>query len=72
MEELNELYRRTQTKPISVTQIIDELKETYFPSPKQLRWAEVRHKMDELGKKYGFDPRTMKGIDFKTGELNCL
>lgn len=33
-------------------------------------WDEVRAKMDELGKKYGFDPRQMKGISSKTGEVS--
>ena len=34
-----------------------------------MAWDDVRHKMDELGKKYGFDPKLMKGINFKTGEV---
>jgi hypothetical protein len=29
----------------------------------------VREKMEQLGKKYGFDPKQMKGISPKTGEV---
>lgn len=32
-------------------------------------WDRVREKMDELGKKYGFNPKSMRGIDKKTGEV---
>lgn len=32
-------------------------------------WGRVRRKMDELGVKYGFDPRKMQGINKKTGEV---
>lgn len=33
-----------------------------------LAWNDVRRKMDELGKKYGFDPSKM-GINAETGEV---
>ena len=32
-------------------------------------WNEVRAFMQELGKKYGFDPGYIKGIDANTGEI---
>ena len=32
-------------------------------------WSRVRGKMDELGKKYGFDPKKMKGFNRETGEI---
>lgn len=35
-------------------------------------WSNVSQKMDELGKKYGFDPKKMKGINKKTGEFVAL
>lgn len=35
-----------------------------------LGWDLVRAKWDELGKKYDFNPRDVKGINTKTGEVS--
>ena len=32
-------------------------------------WDKVRNEMDELGNKYGFDPKKMRGINTETGEV---
>lgn len=65
-KELAEMYRRAQTTPVIW------LPTEYNPNPKdwaQQAWDEVRAKMDDLGKKYGFDPKKIKGISSKTGEV---
>ena len=62
-KELAELYHKAETTPMI----------WMGGSSKdwsQQTWDEVRDKMDELGKKYGFDPRKMKGISNKTGEVS--
>ena len=40
------------------------------PSAADLAWDAVRNFMDELGKKYSFNPAQMKGIDKETGEIS--
>ena len=63
-KELAELYTRMLNTPvISLTGRGED------------SWQEqarrgVCRKLDELGKKYNFNPRKMKGIDAKTGEVH--
>jgi len=64
---LAELYHRAETTPMIAMTSDDMLHGRDWASR---AWDEVRAKMDELGKKYGFDPRTMKGISSKTGEVS--
>jgi len=60
-KELVKLYEDAQTTPVIYFRPGVSLADT--------AWRWVRQKMDELGKKYGFDPRKMKGINKKTGEI---
>jgi len=69
LEELVKLYRTAQTTPVMALSSKDMIEGRDWAS---IAWNEVRHKMDEFGKKYGFNPETIKGIDFKTGEVKCL
>jgi len=64
-KQLVELYEEAQRTPMigfSTSQMIEGR------DLASLAWDRVRSKMDELGKKYGFDPRKIKGIK-KTGEV---
>lgn len=65
-KELLGLYRKAQTTPIIGFSCRDMIEGKDFAS---LAWGEVRAKMDELGQKYGFNPKEMKGIDGQTGEV---
>lgn len=60
------MYRTAQTTPVIALSTKAILEGRDWAS---MAWDDVRHKMDELGKKYGFDPKLMKGINFKTGEV---
>lgn len=61
--ELVDLYQKAQTTPaILLFGKYDLSKEA---------WDAVRDKMDELGGKYGFDPRTCP-INQETGEVQSL
>ena len=60
--ELVDLYENAQTTPM--IQMTTEGNDWATQA-----WNTVREKMDELGKKYKFNPETMKGIDKKTGEI---
>jgi len=53
--ELLALYRRAQGTPVIKMSMSS-------PSWADSAWEDVRRRMDELGKKYGFDPRKIKGI----------
>ena len=61
-KELVKLYERAQTTPVIKMSMSS-------PSWATQAWDDVRRKMDVLGKKYGFDPKKMKGIKKKTGEI---
>jgi hypothetical protein len=62
-KELAELYHKAEQTPVIKMSMSS-------PSWADQAWEEVRTKMDELGKKYGFDPEKMKGISNKTGEVS--
>jgi len=59
-KELNELYLRAQNTPVIQIGSIDL---------STCMWDNYRAKMFKLGKKYGFNPKTIRGIDSKTGEV---
>ena len=56
--ELADLSRTAQTTPAII-----------IGQSATRAWEKVTAKFDELGKKYGFDPSKIKGIDAKTGEV---
>ena len=64
-KELVKLYENAQTTP-AFSMIVGGRSLDDTP------WSMVRRKMDELGKKYGFDPKKMKGFNRKTGEIVAL
>lgn len=69
-KELVKLYEEAEKTPYLVYQTemrggIPHARDTASDA-----WNRVRYKMEELGKKYGFDPRKMKGINKKTGEIH--
>lgn len=65
-KELVELYKRAQHTPVIGFSCQQMLEGKDLAS---LSWTDVRNKMAELGKKYGFDPTKMKGIASETGEV---
>lgn len=62
MENLNKLYADAQNTPVILLGGVTDIS--------ALAWKQVANKMDELGEKYGFNPRTMKGINRETGEVD--
>ena len=64
-KELVELYRTAQTTPVIALSTEDMIAGRTWSA---MAWDRVRDKMEELGKKYGFNPRTSP-IDPKTGEV---
>jgi hypothetical protein len=65
LKELVELYQRARTTPMIAMSIADGLAGRDWSS---LAWDKVRRKMDELGKKYGYNPRIVQ-IDQTTGKV---
>lgn len=63
--ELVKLYEEAQTTPVLVYSTAPRVRDTASDA-----WDCVRRKMVELGKKYDFDPRKMRGISKKTGEIH--
>lgn len=51
--ELTKLYQRARTTPALLIGNTNTATDA---------WDKVREKMDELGVKYGFNPKTIKGI----------
>lgn len=64
-EELVKLYKEAQTTPVIALTTADMLSGRDWASQ---AWDRVRIKMDELGKKYGYNPRTVQ-VNNKTGEV---
>ena len=54
-EELTNLYHEAQTTPVIALSCADMLSGRDWASQ---AWDRVRAKMDELGKKYGYNPKT--------------
>jgi len=65
-KELAELYETAQTTPVIAMTTDDMIHGRDWATQ---AWNRVREKMVELGKKYGFDPKEMKGISSETGEV---
>jgi len=65
-KELVELYEEAEKTPMIAMSLADGIAGRDWATQ---AWNEVKAKMDELGKKYGFDPSQMKGINKKTGEI---
>jgi len=66
-KELVQLYETAETMPVigfSVRQMIEG------ENLASLAWNRVRQFMDKLGKKYGFNPKKIKGINKITGEVS--
>jgi hypothetical protein len=53
IEELNKLYAKAETMPMLLIGNVNIAERA---------WDKVREKMDELGKKYDFDPEKIQGI----------
>lgn len=66
LKELLELTRKAETTPVIALSLKDGLEGRDWSA---LAWDKVRDKWHELGRKYGFDPTQVKGIDTKTGEV---
>jgi hypothetical protein len=64
-EELAELYHTAQTTPMIAFTTQAMLEGRDWAS---LAWDRVRKKMEELGEKYGYNPRKVQ-INNKTGEV---
>ena len=64
-KDLVELYQTAQTTPAIAMSSEDMMRGRTWAA---MAWDEVRNKMDELGEKYGFDPRTSP-INKETGEV---
>ena len=66
-KELTELYKRAQTTPVIGFSVQQMIEGRDWASQ---AWNEVRERMDELGTQYGFDPKKMRKINSKTGEVS--
>jgi hypothetical protein len=64
-KELAKLYEDAQTTPVIGFSVKDMIEGRDWAS---LAWDRVRDKMDELGQKYGFDPKKVR-INKETGEV---
>jgi len=64
-KELVLLYQEAQRTPMIAMSLQSGIEGRDWASQ---AWNKVREKMDELGKKYGYDPRKMQ-INQETGEV---
>jgi len=64
-KKLAKLYETAQTTPMIAMSMQDGLEGRDWAT---LAWNEVRNFMDELGKKYGYDPKTNM-VNKDTGEV---
>jgi hypothetical protein len=67
LQELKELTSQAETVPPVF--ILPEDSLLHNRDLGSYAWDVVRDYWLELGKKYGFDPRKVKGIDSNTGEV---
>lgn len=65
-KELVKLYEEAKTTPVIGFSVQQMIEGRDFAS---LAWDRVRRKMDELGRKYGYDPTKVK-INKRTGEVS--
>lgn len=66
-KELVNLYEEAKRTPMIAMSVKAGIEGRDWASQ---AWDRVKKKMDELGEKYGFNPREMKGINKKTGEVH--
>ena len=66
LDKLVELTKEAQQTPVIAMSMADGLAGRDWAT---LAWDRVRGKWAELGKKYGFDPTRVKGINSDTGEV---
>ena len=64
-KKLQDLYKEAQNTPVIAMSVKDGMEGRDWATQ---AWNRVREYMDELGKKYGYDPAT-HAIDGKTGEV---
>ena len=65
-KELVKLYEEAERMPMIGFSVKQMIEGRDWASQ---AWDHVRKKMDELGEKYGFDPKRIRGISKKTGEV---
>lgn len=66
LEELLDLNDKATNTPVIALSVKDGLEGRDFAST---AWKRVREKWEELGRKYGFNPESVRGIDRQTGEV---
>jgi len=66
LQELVNLTNEAKTTPVLAMSVRQGLEGKDWASQ---AWERVRDKWDELGKKYGFTPTAVQGIDMETGEV---
>lgn len=66
LQELLTLTEEAQNTPVMAMSVQDGMEGRDFATQ---AWNKVRAKWDELGKKYGFAPAQVRGIDKNTGEI---
>ena len=69
LQELLKLTNEAQNTPVVCMSVAQGLRGEDWASQV---WERVREKWHELGKKYGFDPTTIKGVDTETGEVKRI
>ena len=65
-QKLVKMYCDAQRTPVIGFSTLDMIEGRDLAS---LAWDRLRGEIDALGKKYGFDPKKMKGIHSQTGEV---
>jgi len=66
LQELIDLTHRAEQTPVIALSLADGLSGRDFSAQ---AWENVRARWHELGRKYGFDPTQVRGIDTDTGEV---
>lgn len=66
LQELLDLTNKAQNTPVIAMSLRDGLEGRDFATQ---AWDKVRAKWGELGKRYGFDPTKVRGLDSNTGEV---
>lgn len=66
LEELIRVTREAEKTPVIAMSLSDGLEGRDFATR---AWNKVRDKWEELGKKYGFCPGRVKGINTRTGAV---
>lgn len=66
LKELMDLIAKAQQTPVIAMSVRDGMEGRDFATQ---AWDKVREKWRELGRKYGFNPEAVRGIDKDTGEV---